>query len=96
MLLDEPTANLDLRHQHDIMRLLKELSGGGITVLVAIHDLNLALKYCTEFMILDNGQVKAEGGKEIFNEKMIEDIYRVRIKIIKDGGEIFIIPTEPV
>lgn len=96
ILLDEPTANLDLRHQHEILRLLKELSGGGITVLVAIHDLNLALKYCSEFMILDNGQVKAEGGSEIFSEKLIEQIYGVRIKIIRQDGEMFILPTEPL
>jgi len=96
MLLDEPTANLDLRHQHEILRLLKELSESGITVLVAIHDLNLALKYCNEFMILDNGQVRAEGGTKIFDEKLIEEVYRVRIKIIRDGGELFILPLEPV
>jgi iron complex transport system ATP-binding protein len=96
ILLDEPTANLDLRHQHEILRLLAELAGGGITVLVAIHDLNLALKYCSEFMILNDGQVRAEGGSEIFSEKLIEDIYGVRIKIIRHEGEMFILPTEPL
>jgi len=96
ILLDEPTANLDLKHQHEILRLLAELAAGGITVLVAIHDLNLALKYCSEFMILDDGQVRAEGGKEIFSEKLIEDIYGVRIKIIRHEGEMYILPTEPL
>jgi iron complex transport system ATP-binding protein len=96
ILLDEPTANLDLRHQHEILRLLAELAAGGITVLVAIHDLNLALKYCSEFIILDDGQVRAEGGSEIFSEKLIEDIYGVRIKIIRHEGEMFILPTEPL
>ncbi|MDX9902850.1 MAG: ABC transporter ATP-binding protein [Bacteroidales bacterium] len=96
ILLDEPTANLDLRHQHEILRLLGELAAGGITVLVAIHDLNLALKYCNEFMILDDGQVSAEGRREIFSEKLIEDIYGVRIKIIRHEGEMYIIPTEPL
>lgn len=96
ILLDEPTANLDLRHQHEILRLLAELSAGGITVLVAIHDLNLALKYCSEFMILDDGQVRAEGGSDIFSEKLIEDIYGVRIKIIRHEGEMYILPTEPL
>ncbi|MDZ7636502.1 MAG: hypothetical protein U5L72_19585 [Bacteroidales bacterium] len=63
---------------------------------MAIHDLNLALKYCSEFMILDNGQVKAEGEVEIFSEKLIEQIYGVRIKIIRQDGEMFILPTEPL
>lgn len=96
ILLDEPTANLDLRHQHEILLLLGELAAGGITVLVAIHDLNLALKYCSEFIILDDGQVRAEGGSEIFSEELIEDIYGVRTKIIRHEGEMFILPTEPL
>lgn len=96
ILLDEPTANLDLRHQHEILRLLAELAAGGITVLVAIHDLNLALKYCNEFVILADGQVRAEGGSEIFSEELIQDIYGVRIKIIRQDGEMFILPTEPL
>ncbi len=96
ILLDEPTANLDLRHQHEILRLLRDLAEGGITVLMAIHDLNLALKYCREFMILDDGQVRAEGGSDIFSEKLIEQIYGVRIKIIRQEGEMFILPTEPL
>ena len=96
ILLDEPTANLDLRHQHEILRLLAELAADGLTVLVAIHDLNLALKYCSEFMILSDGQVRAEGGSEIFSEKLIEEIYGVRIKIIRHEGEMFILPTEPL
>jgi iron complex transport system ATP-binding protein len=96
ILLDEPTANLDLRHQHEILRLLAELAADGITVLVAIHDLNLALKYCGEFLMIDDGQVRAEGGSDIFSEKLIEDIYGVRIKIIRHDGEMFILPTEPL
>ncbi len=96
ILLDEPTANLDLRHQHEILRLLAELAAGGITVLVAIHDLNLALKYCSEFILLHDGQVRAEGGSDIFSEKLIEEIYGVRIKIIRHEGEMFILPTEPL
>ena len=96
ILLDEPTASLDLRHQHEILRLLAELAADGLTVLVAIHDLNLALKYCSEFMILDDGQVRAEGGSDIFSEKLIEEIYGVRIKIIRHEGEMFILPTEPL
>jgi iron complex transport system ATP-binding protein len=96
ILLDEPTANLDLRHQHEILLLLGELATGGITVLAAIHDLNLALKYCSEFIILDDGQVRAEGGSEIFSEELIEDIYGVRTKIIRHEGEMFILPTEPL
>lgn len=96
MLLDEPTASLDLKHQHETLHLLRELSAGGMTVIVSIHDLNLALKYCTSFMILDGGRLVAEGGREIFREKLIEDVYKVRVKIITEEEQMFILPVEPV
>lgn len=96
LLLDEPTASLDLRHQHEVLHLLSELAEGGITVVMAIHDLNLAFKYCGEFMILDRGVLVAAGGKEIFREELIEDVYRVRIKIIRDGDQAYIVPVEPL
>ncbi len=96
LLLDEPTANLDLKHQHETLSLLAELSHQGMTVVVAIHDLNLALKYCSHFMLLDNGRLVAEGGKEIFSEQLIEEVYRVRVSIITRKEQIYIIPEEPV
>ena len=96
LLLDEPTASLDLRHQHEVLLLLRELAEGGITVVMAIHDLNLALKYCSEFLILDKGLLVAGGGKEIFREDLIEEVYRVRIKIIREGDQVYIVPIEPL
>jgi len=96
LLLDEPTANLDLKHQHDILRLLGKLSIEGMTVVVSIHDLNLALKYCSNFIFLDEGKMVAEGDRKIFTEKLIEEVYRVRVRIIRDEGQMFILPLEPV
>jgi len=96
MLLDEPTANLDFRHQHQILSLLKDLSREYMTIVVSIHDLNLALKYCSSFILLKDGDLVAEGGKEIFSENLIEDVYRVRVKIFREDGEIFIIPHKTV
>lgn len=96
ILLDEPTANLDLRHQHEVLGLLKELSRSGITIIMAIHDLNLALKYCPGFMILDQGRQVASGGKEIFSESLLEKVYRVKVKLIKEENETYILPVEPL
>lgn len=96
ILLDEPTASLDLRHQHEILQLLRHLSHEGMTVIVSIHDLNLALKYCSSFMLLDEGRLVADGGREIFGEKLIEEVYRVKVRIIREDDGVFIIPTEPV
>lgn len=94
ILLDEPTANLDLKHQHEVMNLLAELSRAGITIIIAIHDLNLALKYCREFMILDEGVLVAVGNRDIFTVKMIEDVYGVRTKIMKEGEDLYILTID--
>lgn len=96
LLLDEPTANLDLQHQHDVMGLLNELRQSGITIVVAIHDLNLALKYCSHFMLLDHGRQVAQGEDKIITKELVEKIYRVRVKIIKENGSTFIVPLEPL
>ena len=56
LLLDEPTANLDLKHQLEVLNLLKKLSTQNITIILAIHDLNLAAKYCDQLIMLNNGE----------------------------------------
>ncbi len=92
LLLDEPTANLDLKHQLEVLKVLKTLSQQGITVIIAIHDLNLALQYSDKFVLLKNGEIFAEGGKEIISNKNIEKLYDIKVKIIKDEDAFFIIP----
>jgi iron complex transport system ATP-binding protein len=95
ILLDEPTANLDLQHQHEVMALLQQLSSTGITIIIAIHDLNLALKYCSDFMLLNKGILVASGKKQVLGKNLIESIYKVKVRIVKEDGETFIIPIKP-
>ena len=62
ILLDEPTANLDIGRQVEILDLIKQLSREkNLTVLAALHDLNLAAQYCNHLLLLNNGKVHAEG-----------------------------------
>jgi cobalamin transport system ATP-binding protein len=61
LLLDEPTANLDLRHQIEILEVLTGLAGNGTTILAALHDLNLAATYCSTILLLKEGKVYAAG-----------------------------------
>lgn len=93
ILLDEPTANLDIRHQFEVLELLGGLRRSGITIIMAIHDLNQALKYCPDFLILDDGRIVARGGNEVFDEDLIEKVYKVKVKIYKESGQIFILPV---
>jgi len=92
LLLDEPTANLDLKHQLEVLRILKELTKKGITIIIAIHDLNLALQYSDHFILLKDGVIFASGGKEIISDKNIEKLYGLKVKIISENGNCFIIP----
>jgi iron complex transport system ATP-binding protein len=92
LLLDEPTANLDLKHQLEVLKILKNLSIQGITVIIAIHDLNLALQYSDQFVLLKEGEIFANGGKEIISNQNIEYLYDVKVKIIEDEQNFIILP----
>jgi len=96
ILLDEPTSNLDFQHQHEVMALLQQLSHTGFTIVIAIHDLNLAIKYCTDFVLLDEGKLVAHGNQDIISKELIETIYKVKVRIIREEGETFIIPLKPI
>jgi len=92
LLLDEPTANLDLKHQIGVLKILKELTEQGITVIIAIHDLNLALQFSDHFVLLKDGEVFASGDKGIITNKNIEKLYDIKVNIIKQKDKLFIIP----
>jgi iron complex transport system ATP-binding protein len=61
LLLDEPTAHLDLSHQIEVMEVLRTLAREGLTVIVALHDLLLAAEYCDRLALLHRGRVLAAG-----------------------------------
>lgn len=92
LLLDEPTANLDLKHSLEVLEVLKKLTENDITVVIAIHDLNLAIRYCNHITMLNNGEIFIEGGKEILTTENIYELYGVDMKLIKDDNHIFFVP----
>ncbi len=77
ILLDEPTANLDINHQVEILDLIKNLClENNLTVVVTLHDLNLASQYCDRLILLNNGRVHAQGTpKEVINSQNIREVY---------------------
>ncbi len=67
LLLDEPTSHLDITHQVKILDLISRLNQEmGLTVLMVIHDLNLASEYCDELILFKNGQIFTQGTPEKF------------------------------
>lgn len=80
ILLDEPTPNLDIGRQVEILDLIRDLcTDNNVTVLAALHDLNLAAQYCDRLVMINNGRVHAEGTPEqVITAQNIEDIYGAR------------------
>jgi len=93
LLLDEPTANLDLRHQLEVLQLLRSVSQDNITTLVAIHDLNLAAQYCSHFIMLKEGKIFSSGGREILTKENIETLYNIEVNIFQAENKIFFVPA---
>ncbi len=93
LLLDEPTANLDIKHQVEVMEILKTLSGKGITIIIAMHDMNLAVRYATKMVMLKEGRIFACGGRENISEEMLEKLYDIKVKIFRDNENLFIVPN---
>ena len=77
MLLDEPTANLDINHQVEILNLVRALCREqSLTVIIALHDLNLAAQYCDWMVMLNAGKVHAEGTPlQILTATNIKQVY---------------------
>ena len=77
ILLDEPTANLDIGRQVEILDLIKSLCReNSLTVVAALHDLNLAAQYCDRLVLINNGQIHAEGTPgEVINIANIRQVY---------------------
>lgn len=83
LLLDEPTSNLDLHNQHEVMRTVSEIAKSDrILVVVVIHDLNLAARYCDRFLFVKDGEVYRYGDHSVFTGDVISDVYRVRAKVV--------------
>jgi len=97
LLLDEPTANLDIRHQMDVIRLLKDLSvKKDIMVIMISHDLNLASKYSDNIIMMSEGSIYAVGTpEEVINEDNIRHVYDVESEIIIRDDRPFMIPKDP-
>jgi len=87
ILLDEPTTYLDLVHQLEILTLLKSFAEKlGKTIVYVIHDLNHVARFADELLVLKEGRLVASGPvSEVFNEKMIQDCFGLRVRLGEDS-----------
>ena len=85
LLMDEPTANLDVLHQLKVLDLVRHLVDDGLTAVAAIHDLNMAARYCDKLVLLTGGQVLAEGSpSEVLTPETIESAFGVKSAVYQD------------
>lgn len=85
LLLDEPTTFLDLRHQVELMDVLRTLNEGGLTVVAVLHDLGLASRYADRIIGILDGRVAFEGGPdEVMTEPVLERVFGIPMTMVTD------------
>ena len=92
LLLNEPTASINLYQQSEIIEYQATLADDGLIIIVTMHDINLALQYCNTAIMLSNGSLFASGGKEIFTKENIDSLFGTTVKIVSQDNQTFIIP----
>ncbi|MEA5002692.1 MAG: ABC transporter ATP-binding protein, partial [Christensenella sp.] len=95
LLLDEPVANLDIKHQVGILSLVRSLvRNRGMLCVCVLHDLNLARHYCDEIALLKDGRVSAFGAAaDVLTKEALEVVYDTKLNMIEaPDGETYILP----
>lgn len=93
LLLDEPLAGLDFHHQLALLRLLKKLAGQGLLVVLAIHDINLAIDWADRILCLQQGVLVCEGGVELVDEALLAQVFQIRTDRIEAAGRVWFMPS---
>ncbi|WP_420096504.1 ABC transporter ATP-binding protein [Brevibacterium sediminis] len=96
LLLDEPTTFLDVNHQVEVLDLLTELNErSGVTIVMVLHDLNLAARYCDRLVMLSGGTIHAQGTPaEVLTEDNVHHVFGLENRIIEDpvSGQPLMLP----
>lgn len=99
LLLDEPTASLDIRHQVEVLGLLRRKNRAeGLTVVTVLHDLNLATLFCDRVVLLSDGRIFADGPTEqVVTYANVKAVYRTEVYVGLNelNGKVFMVPMDP-
>ena len=95
LLLDEPTNNLDIRNQIEVMRIIKEIvAERDMSAVVALHDINLAMRYADDFLILKNGKILSCGGFDTITPENIKRAYGIEAEIVSYRDVPLVVPLD--
>lgn len=95
LLLDEPTAALDIRHQEHVLTLARFRAMQGDAVVVVMHDLGLAAAHSDRVVLLSNGSIRAEGPpRDVMTESLLSEVYQTRIEVLNNprDGSLLVVP----
>jgi len=93
LLMDEPNSSLDLSNQIEVLTLIRQISNKrDIASVVAMHDLNLALRFADRFLLLKDNTIFAAGGLEVMTQDNLEIVYDVPVMITSHNGNRVVIP----
>ena len=93
LILDEPTNNLDISNQHTTMHMVEDIvRSRGMTTVMTMHDINLAIHFSDRFLFLKDGKVAAYGDVDVITEDLIEDVYGIQVDVIEHRGVPFVVP----
>ena len=93
LLLDEPTSSLDLKNQLEVMVLIRRIvESQGLSAVVAIHDLNTALRFADSFLFLKDRRIHAVSTKEDLTSEMIRQVYDIDVAMEEVGGYTVVVP----
>lgn len=95
LLLDEPTSSLDIRNQYQVLKIVRDFChNDGLTAIVVIHDLNLALRFCDRFLLLRQGEVYANGDNGVLNREALKRVYQVDGRVLDVEGHKMVLVEE--
>ena len=95
LLLDEPTSALDIQNQYQVLKMVRDICHkDNMIAVVVIHDLNLALRFCDQFLLLKDGQVYRYGDRSILDSTALREVYGVDAKIIEIEGRHMVLVEE--
>ncbi len=93
LLLDEPTAALDIRHQEAVLQIARAAAREGAAVAVVLHDLSLAAAYADRIVVLAGGRVRAVGApREVLTDDLLTDVYQHPVRVIEHDGCPVVVP----
>ncbi|TAK70797.1 MAG: heme ABC transporter ATP-binding protein [Actinomycetota bacterium] len=95
LMLDEPTAAMDIRHQEQVLSLARYRARRGDAVVVVLHDLGLTAAYADQVALMADGRLRAWGApREVFTEDLLSEVYQVRVELITHPrtGALLVVP----